>query len=130
VNLSQGEVLHFGGDFFGRKTEVVPPGDAAYRDTGAGDAWPAFANFRRRLDKSPNIHSGSHAAFRMDRDGDSRARNLVVIVVTVRVPISNIGPDRPRILRSEQQALPGRYPPVEKPGPDVRVRALLAGHRE
>jgi len=78
MNLSQREVLHFGGDLFGAKTEVVPPGDAAYRDTGAGDAWPAFANFRRPLDESPNIHSGSHVALSIDRDGGSRMRNPVV----------------------------------------------------
>jgi hypothetical protein len=61
VNLSQREALHFGGDLFGGKTEVVPPGNAAYRDTGSGDAGPAFANFRRPLDQSPDIHGGSHA---------------------------------------------------------------------
>jgi len=79
VNLSQREVLHFGSDLFGAKTEVVPPDDAAYRDTGAGDAWPAFANFRRPLDESSNIHGGPHAALSIDRDGGSRTRSRVVI---------------------------------------------------
>jgi hypothetical protein len=60
VNLSQREVLHLGGDFFGSQAHIVPPGNPPDRNTGTGNAGPAFADFRRPLDQAPNIHGGSH----------------------------------------------------------------------
>jgi len=45
VNLGEREVSEFSRDFLRNQPHFVPRCDAAHRDAGAGDAWPAAANF-------------------------------------------------------------------------------------
>src|SRR5436853_6037424 len=50
VNLSQREMLYLSCDFFRSKAHIVPLGNTTDRNTGACNAGPAFADFRRPLD--------------------------------------------------------------------------------
>ena len=61
VDLRQCEVFDLGGDLFGSQAQVVLPGNPPDRDTGPGDARPAFADLWRSLDQSSNIDCNGHS---------------------------------------------------------------------